>query len=304
MRSFSHTAPFTPAALTSLLVTTALLATALIAGGRAAQAQIVYVESNTPGVTGGARLGTLDLASGNYSLIGTHATLMTGLALSSSGVLYGSSFTTVNANVTNNFLFTLDRNSGQQTLLGSLGFTTSRLNSIAYASDGQLYGLLSASSGAASLIRITTPQAGAPTASLVGSLGFISNGGLAGDNAGSLYATQGNITPDEIGSVYQITPTPVAANLLAGDPGFFNSVFGLTFAEGALYGIDNGAFGQGGIYQIDPISGSGTQTASYNPVVAGNVSAASNVIAPEPGTLALALAGIGTLGIVRRRRRK
>jgi hypothetical protein len=66
---------------------------------------------------------------------------------------------------------------------------------------------------------------------------------------------------------------PVASSLLAGDPDFNNAVFGLTFSDGALYGIDNGAFDLGGIYRIDPATGTVTLTASYNQNIAGNISA-------------------------------
>lgn len=283
-----------------------LLTLASVVVVRSASAESAYVESIGSGGIG--QFGVLDLVTGGYQLLGTRATNLSGLALSSGNVLYGTTAT--------NQLYTVNASTGQLTLRGNLSLT-GQLTSVSFASDGLLYGLLSNSFGAASLVRINNPAVGSGTLSTtaIGNFGFLSNGALAGDASGNLYATEGNIAATGFGSLLQVSKsTGAASSLSPDDDARFNApVLALSFSANTLFAIDNGTSGSGAvadgsIYQVDRATGVATTTASYTSSVAGNIFAASRgFTVPEPGTVALLLPVLGmlTIGntIVRRRKK-
>lgn len=275
-----------------------LVGAALALAATSASAQSVYVESRGTGA--GGRFGILDLATGGYQLLGTRAAVsLSGLALSSGGILYGST--------ESNQLYTVNLADGQLTLRGNLAVGSNRITGITFASDGNLYGLLSGTTGSpaggASLIRINN-LAGVPTITSLGSLGFFGNGGIAGDASGNLFATEGNLPPSGFGSLFRFGTSGGTATSLSPDAdALFNApVYALGFSASTLFAVDNGADPsgggtvEGGIYQVDRATGIATPSASYNPGVVGNVFAiAGGVVVPEPGTFALMLPALGLL---------
>ena len=270
---------------------------AALVWNRSALAQSVYVESSPSG--GGGQFGVLNLLSGAYQNIGTTAVSLTGLALSTGGTLYATDAA--------NVLYIVNPATGQTTARGSLGFAGSQITSIAYASDSQLYGLLSAASGAASLVRIN--PSGTPSAVSVGSLTFQSDGALAGGASGNLYATEGNLPAFGSGSLYRTTTAGGAAQSLSpgGDAGYDSApVFALSFAGGALFAIDNGTGGQTGdvgtIYAVTTDTGVATPVSTYSASVVGNVSAATTATVPESATTVLLLPAFVVGAVVARRR--
>lgn len=289
------------------------LTAAAAAAAPCAQAQSVYVEGQVAGSALG-QLGILDLASGAYTLVGSHATVLSGLALATDGTLYGAA-SQLSGSTYISTLYTVNRSTGALTSLGAVTTSLSgrRLDSITFGPGGVLYGLVDDGSGTASLAKFTL--GGTPTATVASlSPTLHADGGLASDGAASLFATQGDagLLTDAFGGdgVYRITPPTGPDAVLAQDPGFLQAtVFALTFANGSLFGIDNGSFGpgsgSGGIYQIDRSTGAGQQTAAYDTAAAGAITAAANYVAPEPGTLALVAVGLlasCVLGSIRRRR--
>ncbi len=293
----------------------ALLTLASLTVTRFAAAESAYVESIGTGGIG--QFGLLDLVTGGYQLIGTRtgdlpgstvSSGFSGLALSSGGVLYGMTAA--------NELYTVNAATGQATIRGSLSLT-GQLTSVSFASDGLLYGLLSNGFGAASLVRINNPGVGSGTlsATTIGGFGMLSNGALAGDASGNLYATEGNIAATGFGSLLQVSKSTGTASSLSpdGDAGFNAPVLALSFSANTLFAIDNGtgALGtvaDGSIYRVDRATGVATTTANYSSSTAGNIFAASRgFTVPEPGTVALLLPVLGMVAvgntIVRRRKK-
>lgn len=290
-----------------VVISTAAVVTFLMAA-IPAFAQSVYVESTGTDALG--RFGILDLATGSYQFLGARSERLSGLALSSNGILYGSGVT-FGSTITSQ-LYTVNPANGQVTLLGNIGATGSQVTSITFASDGSLYGLLSSPNGAANLIRIGN-LTGPPTTATPVSLPFSSNGAIAGDASGNLYATQGEITPSGFGGLFRFgTSGEATTSLSEFEDALFNApVYAMSFTAGTLFAIDNGTGGtgaspEGGIYSVDRSSGIATQTASYNTSTVGNVFAATNVIVvPETGTAGLILPGLAllaTASLAKRRR--
>lgn len=289
----------------------ALLTLSLFAAVSPAAAQSVYVESQ--GSAAGGRFGVLNLSNGDYQLLGTRSILLSGLALGGDGTLYGST--------TTNQIYTVNPLNGQLTLRANLGLNGGEITSIAFASDGSLYGLLSSNTtGDASLIRVNN-LATTPTTTSLGSLGFGSNGAIAGDSGGNLYATEGDFSPSGFGSLFRFGTSGGAATSLSPfyDAGFNAPVYAMSFSASidTLFAVDKGTDGsgfaiEGGIYQADRTTGIATPTATYDPTVVGNVFAVTNVIlVPESGTFALFLPALALLAapsaariVIARRRRK
>lgn len=138
-------------------------------------------------------------------------------------------------------------------------------------------------------------------ATLVGSNGVYGDGFAVGPT-GSAYAIDGNFTD----SLYGIDLLTGAASLI-GNLGLGNiSVqFGLTFGDdGALYGLDF----NGSLYRLNTSTGAATLVATTT--CGGNVCGGWEGLAalqgpagvPEPGSLALAMLGLGLAGAATRRR--
>ena len=163
--------------------------------------------------------------------------------------------------------------------------------------SGTMYNL-NGDQGASSLYTINLATG---AATLVGSNGVFGDGFAVGPT-GSAYAIDGIFTD----SLYGIDLLTGAASLI-GNLGLGNiSVqFGLTFGDdGALYGLDF----NGSLYRLNTSTGAATLVATTT--CGGNVCGGWEGLAalqgpagvPEPGSLALAMLGLGLAGAATRRR--
>lgn len=158
--------------------------------------------------------------------------------------------------------------------------------------------------GNAILVRINF-AAGTPTTTSLGSFGFLSNGALAGDASGNLYATAGDIAASGYGSLFRVSTSGGAGTSLSqfGDAGLFAPAYAMSFSAttNTLFAVDKGTdesgFGtEGTIYEVNRTSGEATQTAFYNSGTVGNVFAISNAfVIPESSTFALLLPSLAIL---------
>lgn len=151
------------------------------------------------------------------------------------------------------------------------------MNALTFDASGTLY----AASGSSSNLYTVDPMTGAAT--VAGSLpnGLSSAGDLAFDDAGVLWVTMGVFTQTD--RLARLDPGGVGT--LVGDLGR-SSVFGLTFAEGTLYGIG------GRLYEIDRTTGNViSERGSFS-----NVQGIAFLPVPEPGMAGLLLGGLAALG--------
>jgi len=181
---------------------------------------------------------TINTATGAATLIGNMGAVMTDLAFSPSGELFGVTFTD---------LYRIDPTTAASTLIGSLGLNDS--NALEFAPDGTLF-LASANS---TLLRTVNTTTGATT--VVGDMRVLSSGDLAFDaSSGTLLLSASAVPNDDL---YRVDPT-TAASTLVGSIGF-PDVFGLDFFFGStLFGVTNG----GALITIDTTSGAGTFVAT------------------------------------------
>lgn len=182
------------------------------------------------------RLGTVDVATGSVSVVGSMGVTMTDLAFDPSGNLYGISFTN---------LYQINATNAQTSLVGSLGLTGA--NALVFGTDGTLY---AAADNTTDLYSVNT-LTGAATS--LGSAGFSSAGDLA-FNGGNLFLSS---TTDEL---VKVGLNPVSGTAV-GAFGF--SVFGLgtelvNGGNGTLYGISGTR-----ILTINTTTGAATALADY-----------------------------------------
>jgi len=162
---------------------------------------------------------------------------------------------------------------------------------------GKLYNL-NGSGGGSSLYTVN-PATGAVT--LMGSNNIFGDG-LAIASSGNAYSIDGVFSD----SLYSINLATGAANLIGNlGLGDISVQFGLTFGDdGALYGLDSG----GHLYTFN--TGTGAASLIANTTCGGNACSGWEGLAsqqqlstvPEPGSLALALLGLGLAGVSFRRR--
>lgn len=251
-----------------------LVSTALVASSATALADPILWVSDSLG-----RLETIDVITGNTTLIGTMGIVMFDIAFSPSGQLYGIDGTR---------LYTINSNTGATTLIGGSG--GGNLNSLVFGSDGSLYGAstglykFDVGTGARALVGGTF--AGGATSS--GDLAFVS---------GNLYLSTLS-SPDRLQRISTVT----GANTDIGSIGF-GSVFGLASPNSSdLYGFSGTQ-----VLSINVATGAGTvvSTVQGNSLgtVYGSAFRTEAVAAiPEPETYALMLAGLGVVGWTARRR--
>jgi hypothetical protein len=188
--------------------------------------------------------------AGTSIVIGPEGVVMTDIALSSSGTLYGDSY---------GAFYTLNVDTGQATLVGPLGLAW-LANALVVGPTGTVYG--SGRSGPTPGVLVTIdPTTGAGTE--VGSSTFASSGDIAFAHDGTLYMTSPGGTGDALVSV---DPTTGAVTSIG--PTGFSSVYGLLSSYGTLFGLT--AAGQ--LLTIDPATGAGTAIAGGGPAVFGAAS--------------------------------
>jgi hypothetical protein len=171
-------------------------------------------------------IGTVNTANGSVSLIGNAGVVLTDIAFSPDGVLYGIDF---------NDLYTINQTTGAATLVGPLGIPDA-VNALVFGSDGTLYtaGVLEGG--------FYTVDSNSGAASLVGYTGFDSAGDLAFVN-GTLYLTT---TSSELLSINLTN----GAGTSVGNMGVAN-MYGLATPDNStLFGVAGT-----NLYTIDPSTG-------------------------------------------------
>jgi hypothetical protein len=219
------------------------------------------------------RLGQVDVATGAVSGLVNMGITMTDIAYSPTGVLYGTSFSS---------LYTINPLTGATTLVGT---HNANLNALVFRTDGTLF--------AAGGSTLYTLNQGTGATTSVGAMGFGSSGDLA-FNGGDLFlaaSTGSNDTLVKIG-------LPNAAGTAVGAMGF-PSVFGLaTAGNGILYGVSNF-----NIFSINTTTGAGSLVSSYAGglgIAFGTTFYEEAIAVPEPMT-AIGFAG-AMLGLAAVRR--
>ncbi len=227
--------------------------------------------------TGGAGLATVDVATGATSSVGSTNVVLTDIAFSPSGDLYGISFSS---------LYKVSASTGATTLVGSLGSVNGTANALVFGSDGTLY------MAGSSLYTLNTLTG---AASAIGSIGFQSGGDLAfiGDE---LYLAS------DRNQLIQVN-TATGVGTLIGNLGVGN-MYGLATPDNVnLYGVA----GQN-VYLVDTASGAAALQSTFDPLLSGGAfglafltEAGGGGTVPEPGTLALL--SVAVLGVAAARRR-
>jgi hypothetical protein len=184
--------------------------------------------------------------TGTTITIGLTGVVLTDIALTSSGTLYGIDF---------GAFYTVDPDTGHATFVGSTGNTDT--NGLVVGPTGTIY----ASTLGQQLLTIN-PTRGAST--LAGNIGFTSSGDLAFAQDGTLYMTASVAASGD--SLVRVDPTTGAGTLVG--PIGATSVFGLVSSYGTLFGAKDA----GQLLTIDPSTGAGTVIASGGPSVLGAAS--------------------------------
>ncbi|MFI5379503.1 MAG: SMP-30/gluconolactonase/LRE family protein [Tepidisphaerales bacterium] len=252
-------------------VIAALIAAGCIFALPAAAAPIIYVHDAH------ATLAMLDLSTGASSVIGTLPSVMTDIALSPSGELFG---------VDLNSLWRIDLTTAQGTRVGSTGYT---LNALTFAPDGTLY--------AAGLDRLVTLDTTTGSATSIGIIDpYGSAGDLVFDSAGQLLLT----TTDN--NLLRLDPHTASPTLIGHLD--HTNVFGLAMVDGTLYGVSDS---ERVSFTIDPATAATGPATALPPSLVGaygaTSSASNNPVAaavPEPAGLCLLAAAV--LLLPRRRR--
>jgi len=186
-------------------------------------------------------LGTIDIATGNVTVIGDMGVVMTDIAFDPQGGLWGLSFTD---------LYRINPQTAETTLIGPHHIQQG--NALVFDNNGALYG---AGAGSFNLFSIDA-QTGA--ASSLGTTGSLSAGDLAFYH-GELYLSS---TYNEL---VRIDLNNNAQGTIVGNLGF-SSVYGLATADNdTLYGI---SFSR--IFSVNVATGSGTEILNYSGQGLGN----------------------------------
>lgn len=212
-------------------------------------------------------LATVHSSSGAVHVVGSMGRVMTDIAISPGGSLFG---------IDGSNLYRINPFTASSTLVGSLGTSA---NSLTFGTDGTLY------LANDNLYKVSTVSG---HASLIGNAGtsYASSGDLT-FFAGSLYLSGGTMTVDDL---IRLDPSTGAGTLI-GSLGL-GSVFGLAADDIALYGLSNK-----NVYTIDPTTGATTLLSTFTGDAVGATWGAATAPVPEPETYALMLFGIGALGL-------
>jgi hypothetical protein len=222
-------------------------------GTSAVAAPVLYIDDSN------GQLGTVDVATGDATVIGNMGVVMTDIAFDPTGNLYGISF---------NNLYSINRTTAASTLIGSLGLNGA--NALVFATDGTLY---AASFNTTNLYTVNTSTG---LATSLGSMGFNSAGDLA-FNAGDFFlsSTTSQLIRIDLGNL--------AASAAVGPIGFSN-VFGLATADnGITYGVSGTQ-----IFSVNTTTGAGTLVTNYagdGLLSANGTSFFTESGAPPPGSV-------------------
>jgi hypothetical protein len=224
------------------------------------------------------RLGTVDLASKQVTVIGDMGHVMTDIAFDPAGKLFGVGFLG---------LYRIDPQTAASTLVGDLGGS---FNSLVFDAAGRLY-------TAGNALYSVNPSTGAASLIGKGGYGYASSGDLA-FVGGKLYLSSSASAKD---SLVQLN----AANGVGTRIGSigYNYVYGLATDNNVdLYGMSDTR-----VLDINPATGAGTTLFDYRGHGLGMAygtafltEAAAPV--PEPQTYAMILSGLAMIAFVARRR--
>lgn len=196
-----------------------------------ASGQVLY--GTTAANTTTSNLYILDPATGAVvSTVGPIGFAVTGLAVNPlTGVLYGS--TSNNSANSPGSLITINKATGQGTLVGSYGSSGETMADITFTSDGTLYGWLEPGTDDLHTINLAT---GAATD--VGNAGLSTFGsGLAANSADVLYYA-GSGSDGMLRTVSRATGLTTDVAVLTGGPASSSSISALAFSPGGtLYGV-------------------------------------------------------------------
>lgn len=201
----------------------------LLSAPAAIAAPLMYVDDSS------GRLATVDVATGGVNVIGTMGEVMTDIAFSPTGDLYGVSFTG---------LYSINSSTAATTLIGNLGIGGA--NALVFSSSGTLY---AASNSSNSLYSVNTAT-GAATS--LGNIGYASGGDLAFHN-GSFYLASSN------NQLVKIDLSNLANTTAVGS-------FGVSGVYGLASGDNNVLYGVAGtsVYSVDTLTGLASNPISYS----------------------------------------
>lgn len=222
------------------------------------------------------RLGTVDVATGSATVIGTMTAVMTDIAFAPDGRLFGLDFFN---------LYTINPLTAAVSLIGSHGVPGA--NALVFRTDGTLF----AAGGSSTNLYTLDPASGAATS--LGSIGFASAGDLA-FNGGSFFLSSIS------NQLVRITLGPTLSAVTVGAFGFSN-VFGLATADdGILYGLSGTQ-----VLRVDPATGAGTLASSFagQGLTTAYGSSFTTEAVPEPGTALLLATGLMVLAARRSTKR-